>query len=74
MQFHSSHGEILEKDGLILSLQHEFDHNQALMLQAKTLKHKLELEKAKAQKFVVHQKWNSHETKLKGTSGSIADV
>jgi len=35
------------------------------MLQAKTLRHKLELEKAKAQKFVVHQEWNSHETKLK---------
>ncbi len=31
VQFCNSHGKIHEKDGLILSLQHEFDHNQALL-------------------------------------------
>jgi hypothetical protein len=64
VQLCNSHGKIHEKDGLILSLQHEFDHNQAL-LQAKTLRHTLELERAKAQEFVVEQEWNSCETKLK---------
>jgi hypothetical protein len=66
VQLCNSHGKIHEKYGLILSLQHEFDHNQAL-LQAKTLRHTLELERAKgkAQEFVVEQECNSCETKLK---------
>jgi hypothetical protein len=32
---------------------------------------KLELERAKAQEFVVEQKWNSHETKLKALVASL---
>ncbi|CAM6042219.1 unnamed protein product [Sphagnum compactum] len=70
VQLCSSHGEIHEKDGLILSLQHELDHNQAL-LQAETQRHKLELERAKAREFVVEQEWSSRETELKAQVAAL---
>jgi peptidoglycan hydrolase CwlO-like protein len=70
VQLCSSHGEIHEKDGLILSLQHELDHNQAL-LQAETQRHKLELERAKAQEVAVEQEWSSRETELKAQVAAL---
>ncbi len=70
VQLCSSLGEIHEKDGLILSLQHERDHNQAL-LQAETQRHKLELERAKAREFVVEQEWRSRETELKSQVAAL---
>ncbi len=70
VQLCSSLGEIHEKDGLILSLQHELDHNQAL-LQAETQRHKLELERAKAREFVVEQEWSSRETELKAQVAAL---